>query len=348
MNKAARHTSLFEPRRYGELAPASKIAVYGLLAIWSTVVLFPLYWVAITSFKLPIDVAYPPKYLPFIDYQPSLHAWRYIFVDLGNDTFRPYMNSVIVASFSTLLALVIGSMAAYALSRIQYRPSLGSVVTFILLLAGVVLAVALAGIDWRIAALVALVLFFFLLRALGPRFRRRLGNGDILFWIISQRIMPPVVAAIPIYVMFQKLHLLDTHAALIVTYTTVNLPIVVWLMYDFFVAVPKDLEESAQLDGASRFRIFIGIVLPLAKPGLIATGLLVLILAWNEYLLALFLSTAKAQTIPLLVAAQNATRGPQWWYMSVLIIIMIAPVLIITITLQKYIAKGLLLGAVKG
>ncbi|HYV87012.1 MAG TPA: carbohydrate ABC transporter permease, partial [Candidatus Polarisedimenticolia bacterium] len=193
-----------------------------------------------------------------------------------------------------------------------------------------------------------LVLFFFLLRALGPRFRRRLGNGDILFWIISQRILPPVVAALPIYVMFQKLHLLDTQAALIVTYTTVNLPIVVWLMYDFFIAVPKDLEESAQLDGASRFRIFIGIVLPLAKPGLIATGLLVLILAWNEYLLALFLSTAKAQTIPLLVAAQNATRGPQWWYMSVLIIIMIAPVLVITITLQKYIAKGLLLGAVKG
>ena len=340
--------SLFEPRRHGEMAPASRVIVYVLLFFWATVVLFPLYWVVITSFKLPIDVAYPPKYLPFIDYQPSLHAWRYIFVDLGNDTFRPYLNSVIVASLSTLLALAIGSMAAYALSRIQYKPSVGSVVTFILLLAAVVASVVLTGVDWRVAAIVALALFFFVLRAAGSRFRRKLGNGDILFWIISQRILPPVVAAIPIYVMFQKLHLLDTHAALIATYTTVNLPIVVWLMYDFFVAVPKDLEESAQLDGASRFRIFIGIVLPLAKPGLIATGLLVLILAWNEYLLALFLSTAKAQTIPLLVAAQNATRGPQWWYMSVLIIIMIAPVVALTVALQKYIAKGLLLGAVKG
>ena len=346
--KTANRITLFEARRYGQLAPASKLVVYALLAIWTTVVLFPLYWVLITSFKLPIDVAYPPKYLPFIDYQPSLHAWRYIFVDLGNDTFRPYLNSVIVASFSTVLALIIGSMAAYALSRIQYRPSVGSVMSFILLLAGVVIAVALAGIDWRVAIVAALALFFLALRALGPRFRRRLGNGDILFWIISQRILPPVVAAIPIYVMFQKLHLLDTHLALIATYMTVNLPIVVWLMYDFFAAVPKDLEESAQLDGASRFRIFLGIVLPLAKPGLIATGLLVLILTWNEYLLALFLSTAKAQTIPLLVAAQNATRGPQWWYMSVLIIIMIAPVVAITVTLQKYIAKGLLLGAVKG
>ena len=340
--------NFFESRRFGEMAPLSRIVVYGLLAIWTIVVLFPLYWVVITSFKLPIDVAYPPKYLPFIDYQPSLHAWRYIFVDLGNDTFRPYFNSVIVASISTLLAVTIGSMAAYALSRIQYRPTVGSVVTFILILALVVAAVAVGSIDWRIAVPVGLALFFLAFRALGHHFKRHLGNGDILFWIISQRILPPVVAAIPIYVMFQKLGLLDTHVALIVTYTTVNLPIVVWLMYDFFIAVPKDLEESAQLDGASRFRIFIGIVLPLAKPGLIATGLLVLILAWNEYLLALFLSTANAQTIPLLVAAQNATRGPQWWYMSVLIIIMIAPVVALTIALQKYIAKGLLLGAVKG
>ena len=119
-------TSLFESRRHGEMAPVSRLVVYGLLALWTMVVLFPLYWVAITSFKLPIDVAYPPRYLPFIDYQPSLHAWRYIFVDLGNDTFRPYFNSVIVASCSTVLTLIIGSMAAYALSRIQYRPSVGS------------------------------------------------------------------------------------------------------------------------------------------------------------------------------------------------------------------------------
>ena len=345
---AATRGSLFESRRFGEMAPISCAVVYGLLAIWTVIVLFPLYWVVITSFKLPIDVAYPPKYLPFIDYQPSLHAWRYIFVDLGNDTFRPYFNSVIVASISTVLAVTIGSMAAYALSRIQYRPTVGAVLGFILMLAGVIAAVAVGGVDWRIATALGLALFFLALCAAGRHFKRHLGNGDILFWIISQRILPPVVAAIPIYVMFQKLGLLDTHVALITTYTTVNLPIVVWLMYDFFGAVPRDLEESAQLDGASRFRIFIGIVLPLAKPGLIATGLLVLILAWNEYLLALFLSTAKAQTIPLLVAAQNATRGPQWWYMSVLIVIMIAPVVVITAALQRHIARGILLGAVKG
>ena len=152
---------------------------------------------------------------------------------------------------------------------------------------------------------------------------------------------------VPIYVMFQRAGLLDTRTALVVTYTTVNLPIAVWLMYDFFVSIPRDLEESAALDGASRFRIFFGIVLPLARPGVIAAALLVLILSWNEYLVALFLSSANAQTMPVLVAAQNATRGPQWWTMSVLILLMILPVIVLTAFLQRFIAKGLLLGAVK-
>ena len=152
--------------------------------------------------------------------------------------------------------------------------------------------------------------------------------------------MPPIVAVLPIYVMFQQLQLLDTQVALIATYTAVNLPIVVWLTRDFFAGIPLDLEESAEIDGASKFRVFFTIALPLVRSGLVATFLLVLILAWNEYLLALFLSNAKAQTMPVLVSAQNTTRGPQWWYMSVLIVIMIAPVIVIASVLQKHIARG--------
>jgi multiple sugar transport system permease protein len=339
---------LFVTKRLGEPAPAASALTYGLLTIWTFVVVFPLYWIAITSLKEPIAVSDGPYYLPFVDFAPSLHAWRYIFVDLGNDTFRPYGNSIIVASASTALAILIGSMASYALNRMEYKPAVGSVALFILavaLAAGIPLAF---GLDWRFSALIALALFVLALRALAPRFKRRLGNADILFWVISQRILPPVVTAIPIYVMFQQVAMLDTHAALILTYTAANLPIVVWLLYDFFDGIPRELEESAALDGASRFRIFFDIALPLAKPGLVATTLLVLILAWNEYLLALFLSTANAQTMPLLVAAQNATRGPQWWYMSVLIILMIMPVIALTLVLQKFIARGLLVGAVKG
>ena len=142
--------------------------------------------------------------------------------------------------------------------------------------------------------------------------------------------------------------LLDTQIALIATYTAVNLPIVVWLTRDFFAGIPIDLEESAEIDGASKFRVFFTIALPLVRSGLVATFLLVLILAWNEYLLALFLSNANAQTMPVLVSAQNTTRGPQWWNMSVLIVVMIAPVVVIASVLQKHIARGLLVGAVKG
>jgi multiple sugar transport system permease protein len=339
---------LFEPRSVFTQAPAAKIVTYTLLFLWTAVVLLPLYWVLITSFKLPIDVDSGPFYLPFIDYTPSLDAWHYIFVDLARDTLRPYLNSVVVALAATFLAVVIGSLAAYALVRIRFRVKIAAVATFIGLLILVVVAVAHFRVDWRVAAAVAVALFVLFLSTMAGRFKRALGNSDIEFWIISNRIMPPVVAVLPIYIMFQQLHLLDTWAALIATYTAVNLPIVAWLMRDFFAGIPVDLEESAQIDGASKLRIFFTIALPLARSGLVAVFMLVLILCWNEYLLALFLSNANAQTMPVLVSAQNGTRGPQWWYMSVLIVIMIAPVVAITAALQKHIARGILLGAVKG
>ena len=118
-------------------------------------------------------------------------------------------------------------------------------------------------------------------------------------------------------------------------------------MRDYFMSIPIELEESATVDGASRYRIFLSIVLPLSAPGLVATFLLILVFNWNEYLLALFLTSSRAQTLPLTVAAQNATRGPQWWYMSVLILIMIIPVIAMAIALECYIARELLVGTVK-
>ena len=167
--------------------------------------------------------------------------------------------------------------------------------------------------------------------------------------MISQRILPPVVTVVPVYMMFQSVRLLDTHFALILTYTVVNLPIVVWLMHDFFMSIPIELEESAQLDGASRMTVFYEIVLPLARAGLAATTLLVLILSWNEYVLALFLSTINAQTMPILVAAMNGgEKGILWWSMCVVILIMIIPVIFLALLLQRFISKGVLLGAVKG
>ena len=339
---ASRTRSPFAP------TPPWMFVSYLILGLWSLVVLFPLFWLVVTSFKLPIDVFNGPNYLPGVDFDPSLHAWQYIFVDLGSDTLRPYVNTVVVALTSSVLALVFGSMAGYALVRIDYRPRLGSVGLFIACVALAIVAVVRFGVRWEFALVVGGVVFVLLVQTLGRRFKRSLKNNDIAFWMISQRILPPVAVVIPIYVLYQRFGLLDSYAALIITYFAVNLPIVVWLMRDFFRSLPVELEEMAMIDGASRYRIFLTIVLPIAKPGLAATFLLVLILTWNEYLLALFLSTANTQTLPLLIAAQNATRGPQWWYMSVLILIMVIPVLATAFALERYITRGLLVGAIKG
>lgn len=338
----------FQSKTYNTPSPVGKILSYLILGFWALLILFPLYWLIITSLKISSQVAEGPFYLPFVDFKPSLDAWKYILVgDLSNDTLRTFKNTLIVAPTSALLALILGSTAAYALVRFEYRPRVGAIFTFIGCLALGVAAIFL-GVPWTIALAVAAAVFIILLQTIGRRFKRALGNNDIAFWMISQRMLPPIAVVIPIYILFQRLHLLDTYTALIITYVTSNLPIVIWLMRDYVSTIPIELEECAAIDGASRYRIFWSIVLPLAIPGLVATFLFVLVFTWNEYLLALFLSSANSQTLPLVIAAQNATRGPQWWNMSVLILIMIVPVIVIAIVLERYITRGLLIGAVKG
>ena len=330
-----------------DISPGAKVVSYVLLVFWAFVVLFPLYWLAITSLKLPIDVDKGPYYLPFVDFQPTLSAWKNILIDLGNDTLRPYGNTVIVGLSSAVIALVMGAAAAYALVRFTYRPRIGLIALGALCVAGAYGAV-LVGVPWQIAVVSGVAVFALLAQAIGRRFRRTLANDDIAFWLISQRILPPIAVVVPLYVLFQQVGLLDTQLALVMTYVATNLPIVVWLMRDYFAALPIELEEAAAVDGASVYRIVRSVVLPIAVPGLVATFLITLIFAWNEYLIALLLSSAKAQTMPLLVAAQDATRGPQWWAMSVLVLIMIVPVIVMAIVLERYISRGILVGAVKG
>ena len=376
---------LFEPTAVGQMAPVAKIVAYLALAFWSVFVLFPIYWVVVTSFKDAAAVNQGPYYIPFVDFQPNLNAWRVQFnTDSNCDAyaivrqlgllvynsfayivspvvsltpmepqickiFLAFTNSVVISIASTTLCIVVGSMAAYALARIRYKPKFGNILMFVMMALAVVLVTTYVGIPWWASAAVGLALFLLLARAIGKHFTATLGNNDILFWIISQRILPPIVVVIPVYVMFQSVGLLDTHLALIVLYAVSNLPIVVWLMHDFFANLPIELEESAQLDGATRFEIFWEIVLPLTRPGLAATTLLTLVLNWNEYLFAVFLATAKVQTMPIMVAAKNAgEKGVFWWEMCAVIVIMIVPVILMAILLTRFISKGVLLGAVKG
>ena len=376
---------MFEPPAVGKMAPVARVVVYSFLVIWSLFVLFPIYWVIITSFKDAAAVNQGPTYLPFLDFQPTLDAWRINFTadpycDMGAIARQIYLlghnsvafllspvisiqpmepqickiylaftNSIVISIASTVFCVAIGSMAAYALARIQYRPKFGNIMIFVLLIVGVILTTTYAGVPWWMSSAVALALFFFLARSIGRHFKMSLGNGDILFWMISQRILPPIVVVVPLYVMFQAVQLLDTHIALILLYAVANLPIVVWLMHDFFANLPMELEESAQLDGATRFGIFWEIVMPLTRPGLAATTLLILVLNWNEYLFAVFLSTVKVQTMPIMVAAKNTgEKGVLWWEMCAVTVVMIIPVIIMSVLLTRFISKGVLLGAVKG
>jgi multiple sugar transport system permease protein len=203
-------------------------------------------------------------------------------------------------------------------------------------------------VPWPVAVAVGIGVFLLITLTIGRRFKGSMTNDDIAFWLISQRILPPVAVLIPIYILFQNLGLLNTYTALIVTYTAVNLPLAIWFTRDYFKSIPIELEESAFIDGATRFQVLYKIVLPLSAPGIVATFLIVLIFSWNEYTLGLFLSGADTQTLPMLVVGQNATRGPQWWNISVLVLVMIAPVVVLAIVLERYIARGILIGAVKG
>ena len=339
----------FQSKSINTPSPAGAALSYLVLAFWAFLILFPLYWLVVTSLKISSQVAEGPFYIPFVDFKPSLDAWKYILVgDLSNDTLRTFRNTLIVAPISALLALMFGGTAAYALVRFEYRPRVGAITSFIGCVVLSIILIFYLNVPWQIALVAALAAFIIILQTIGRRFKKALGNNDIAFWMISQRMLPPVAVVIPIYILFQKLHLLDTHIALIISYVTSNLPIVIWLMRDYISNIPIELEECAAIDGASRYRIFWSIVLPLAVPGLVATFLFVLVFTWNEYLLAVFLSSANTQTLPISIAAQNATRGPQWWNMSVLILIMIIPVIAIAIVLERYITRGLLIGAVKG
>jgi multiple sugar transport system permease protein len=272
------------------------IVTYILLISWAIVVLFPLYWTIITSFKEKLDVFMGPKYLPWIDFEPVLKWWKRLFTVERSEVLPPFKNSIIIATVSSFIAMFFGTMAAYALTRFRFK--------------------------------------------LG-----RLGNQDILVWIVSQRMMPPIVTVLALFLMFKVVsekYLLDSWLGMILVYSSFNLPIAVWVMRNFLSQIPISIEEAAMVDGASRFQIFFKIVLPLTLPSLTATFLLCFIFAWNEFLFALILTFSDARTVPILIASQHFQRGPQWWDISALSTLAIAPVIIIALMLQRYLVRGLI------
>jgi len=174
-------------------------------------------------------------------------------------------------------------------------------------------------------------------------------DNKLALWILSTRMFPAIVTAVPLFLMMRDLRLLNTRLALVIVYTAFNLPFVVWMMRGFFVELPRDLEEAALVDGDSRIGALWRVVLPLVAPGLAATAVFCLIVSWNEFLFALVLTqTDAAMTLPVGIAGRVTQYEIKWGVMSAAGIVAIVPILVFALAVQKYLVRGLSLGAVKG
>jgi multiple sugar transport system permease protein len=182
------------------------------------------------------------------------------------------------------------------------------------------------------------------------RFRIKLGfmrNDDVAFFIISQRIMPPVVIVLAFFLAYKYLHLLDSLFGMIIIYTGFSIPLATWFMQSYFKQLPTEIEEAAYIDGDSRFSAFLRIALPLTLPGLIATSLLTFSFVWNEFLFAVILTSNRATTLPIMIAVQQGEQGTSWWNICAISLISIAPMVVVAAFLQKHLVTGLLGGAIK-
>jgi multiple sugar transport system permease protein len=170
---------------------------------------------------------------------------------------------------------------------------------------------------------------------------------DISFWVISTRMAPIPAVMLPLYLLFSKLGLIGTMTGLIFAYTTFNLPFALWIMMTFFKDIPPALEEAAMVDGCSKFQAFWRVTLPMAAPGLVATGILCLMFAWNDYAFASVFSSETTQTVPVAVSLLVSQEGVQWGQAMATGSIIIAPMIIAGIFVRKYLVRGLSMGAVK-
>lgn len=178
-------------------------------------------------------------------------------------------------------------------------------------------------------------------------FYRTKRTRGILMWMLSTKMMPAVGALVPIYVLAQKAHLLDTRTGLIIVFTLSNLPIMVWMLFTYFKEIPHEILEAARMDGATLRQEFLRVLLPLAVGGLASTGLLCLVLAWNEAFWALNLSSAKAGTLATLIASYSSPEGLFWAKLSAASLLAIAPIVVFGWFSQKQLVQGLTFGAVK-
>jgi multiple sugar transport system permease protein len=172
-------------------------------------------------------------------------------------------------------------------------------------------------------------------------------NKDLTTFIFSQIILPPAVIIVPFFLIIKSFGLIDSQLGLIMAHVTINIPLAVLLSRDIIMGVPKEIEESAMVDGCSRWKTIFMITLPLILPAVISAGLICFAISWNEFIFALTLTYQKASTIPLLVSGAKWGRGIMFWYVAVRCLIALIPPIVLSLFVQRYIVRGLTFGAIK-
>ncbi len=177
----------------------------------------------------------------------------------------------------------------------------------------------------------------------------RLRNSDSLFfWFLSTTLLPPVAVIVPVFLLFRLTGLLDTLGGMVLIYTGVNIPIVIWMTRSFLLDVPREILESSDIDGSSPLRSFFSIVLPLARQGIISTGLLVFIFVWNEFFFSINLTYVHAAPVPVYMAGFMTQQGLFWAKLCAISTLVVLPPMVLGWLVQRSLVKGLTMGAVKG
>ena len=295
----------------------------GLLVItYALVTIMPLLWIIATGFKSPEDaIAYPPKVI----FQPSLEGYVNLFsartrVTTGMAETLPPPETWYDQIARDSGTIIVGP-SRYG-QRFMNSIVIGFGSTFLAIVFGTTAAYAFS------------------------RFKVPLKD-DLLFFILSTRMMPPIAVAIPIFLMFRQLGLNDTRLGMILLYTAVNLSLSVWLLKGFIDEIPFEYEEAALIDGYTRFQAFYKVVLPQAATGIASTAIFCLIFAWNEYAFAVLLTSGTAQTAPPFIPTIIGVGGQDWPAVAAGATLFLIPVMIFTILLRKHLLRGITFGAVR-
>ncbi|MFT7595336.1 MAG: multiple sugar transport system permease protein [Paracoccaceae bacterium] len=293
-----------------------------LVIVYAVITMIPLAWIMLTGFKSPTDsISYPPK----VFFEPSLEGYVNLFTTRTRVAKDDLAALPPPEGFAEKIVrdrgMVIVGPSKFG-ERFLNSVIIGFGSTFLSIVLGTLAAYAFS------------------------RFRIPLAD-DLLFFILSTRMMPPIAVAIPIFLMYRKLGLSDTHLGMILLYTAVNISLAVWLLKGFIDEIPREYEEAALIDGYTRFQAFYKVVLPQAATGIASTAIFCLIFAWNEYAFAVLLTSGTAQTAPPFIPTIIGVGGLDWPAVAAGATIFLLPVMIFTILLRKHLLRGITFGAVR-